>query len=91
MLFVIFILVIPITIWVILHTMTREKSSGESQPEELMEECALCHEAFFMQELLEKEVGEYGRLYCFCGGCIKALYREYGKMREHKQAASQLE
>jgi hypothetical protein len=42
-----------------------------------MEECALCHEEFPVDELMEKEVGGYSRVYCFCGGCIESLYREY--------------
>ena len=30
-----------------------------------------------MDALLEKEVGGYSRLYCFCGNCIEQLGREY--------------
>ncbi len=97
MLFVIFVLVIPITVWVILHFMTREKSSGESPAEEVKDVCALCHQEFQIDRLLEKEVGEYGRIYCFCGACIKGLSREYEDTREQhvhagpEQKASGLE
>ncbi|MDE0042526.1 MAG: hypothetical protein OXT74_10860 [Candidatus Poribacteria bacterium] len=38
-----------------------------------------------MRDLIEKEVGEYGRVYCFCGGCIENLQREY---RQQKEAES---
>ena len=38
-----------------------------------------------MCDLIEKEVGDYGRVYCFCGGCIENLQREY---RHQKEAES---
>ena len=35
-----------------------------------------------MSDLIEKEVGEYGRVYCFCGGCIENLQREFRQQQE---------
>ena len=76
MLFYFFIFLIPLAIWIILHWVSKREGE-ESAPKVLLEECALCHEEFPMDELLEKEVGGYNRVYCFCGGCIEQLYREY--------------
>ena len=78
MLFVIFVILTPIAVWLILHLMSRQKLGDETgEPKEPIEVCAVCHEEFPMNQLLEKEVGEYGRVYCFCGQCIENLYREY--------------
>ena len=54
----------------------------DSEPPTLLEFCALCHEEFEMSDLIEKEVGDYGRVYCFCGGCIESLQREYRQRKE---------
>ena len=78
MLFAIFVIFTPIVIWLLLHFMSRRRASGEAEePEALMEICAMCQNEFMMTELLEKEVGGYGRVYCFCGQCIENLYHEY--------------
>ncbi len=78
MLFVIFVIVTPIAIWLILHLMSRQKEDEETDDtKELIELCAICQEEFPMNQLLEKEVGGYGRVYCFCGQCIENLYQEH--------------
>ncbi len=78
MLFIIFVIFTPIVVWLILHLMSRRKASEEAtEPGALMELCAICQNEFTMTELLEKEVGGYGRVYCFCGQCIENLYNEY--------------
>ncbi len=80
MLFAIFVIVTPIAVWLILHFMSRRKSSVETtEPEDLLEVCAVCQNEFMMSELLEKEIGGYGRVYCFCGQCIETLYHESQK------------
>ncbi len=78
MLFIIFVILTPITIWLTLHFMSRRKASTEEvEPGSLIEVCAICQNEFTMTELLEKEVGGYGRVYCFCGQCIENLSNEY--------------
>ena len=77
MLFIIFVLLLPLAFWVILHFASKRDADEETEPKALMEECALCRNEFLMSELLEKEVGNYGRIYCFCGQCIENLYTEY--------------
>ena len=78
MLFIIFVIFTPIVVWLILHLMSRRKASEEAtEPGALVEVCAICQNEFTMTELLEKEVGGYGRVYCFCGQCIENLYNEY--------------
>ena len=78
MLFVIFVIFTPIAVWLILHLMSRQKKGDETdEPKDPIELCAVCQEEFPMNLLLEKEIGEYGRVYCFCGQCIENLYQEY--------------
>ncbi len=78
MLFVIFVIFIPIAIWLILSFMSRQKKGEETdEPKEQIELCAICQEEFPMNQLLEKEIGGYGRVYCFCGPCIENLYHEH--------------
>ena len=77
MLFYISVFFIPLIMWLILRAVSNRKAAEETEPQALLEVCALCHENFEMSELVEKEVGEYGRVYCFCGGCIENLHREY--------------
>ena len=79
MLFIIFVILTPIVVWLLLHfTSSRQKSDAEdAEPEVQIELCAMCQNEFPMPELLEKEVGGYGRVYCFCGTCIENLYHEY--------------
>lgn len=76
MFFIIFIFILPTTILVILLLTTKQKKDSESTTEVPTEVCALCHEDFPMTGLLEKEVGDYGRVYCFCRQCIEELYIE---------------
>lgn len=75
MLFVFFVIVTPLVLWALLHFTSREKTETDG-PVVLMEVCAICQNEFKMSELLEKEVGSYGRIYCFCEGCIESLYHE---------------
>ncbi len=75
--FIIWIICIPLVIWIVLRIISRRRAGGEVEPGVQLEECALCHEEFSMDALLEKEVGGYSRLYCFCGNCIEQLRREY--------------
>ena len=78
MLFIIFVILTPIAVWLILHFLSRRKAVMEMpEPGSLIEVCAVCQNEFTMSELLEKEVGGYGRVYCFCGQCIENLYKEY--------------
>jgi hypothetical protein len=77
MLFYISIFFIPLAVWMILYLISKRKEEKGATPKALVEECAICHEEFPVEELLEKEVGGYSRVYCFCGGCIEQLYREY--------------
>ena len=71
MLFYIAIFIIPPIIWLMLRTVSKRRAKEETDPPILLEVCALCHEEFGMSELIEKEVGDYGRVYCFCGECIE--------------------
>ena len=88
MLFYIAVFLIPLITWLTLRTISKRRASEESEPPTLLEICALCHEEFEMSDLIEKEVGEYGRVYCFCGGCIENLQREF---RQQKEAESSTE
>ena len=77
MLFITFIIFIPIAVWLILYLTSRQKQGQETDaPKEPIEVCAVCQEEFPMNQLLEKEIGGYGRVYCFCGQCIENLYHE---------------
>ena len=85
MLFAIFVILMPAAIWLILHLMSRRENDSESEgPTEAIEVCAICQEEFSISQLLEKEVGEYGRVYCFCGQCIENLYQEYQNTTDTK-------
>ena len=79
MLFYVFIFLIPLAVWIALQIASKRNPADENEagPGSEFEECALCHEAFPMKELVEKEVGGYSRVYCFCGDCIEQLRREY--------------
>jgi hypothetical protein len=77
MLFYISIFFIPLAIWIILLVISKRKGEKEAESRTLVEECALCHKEFPVAELMEKEVGGYSRVYCFCGSCIEQMYREY--------------
>ncbi len=82
MLFYIAIFIIPPIIWLMLRTVSKRRAKEETDPPILLEVCALCHEEFEMSALIEKEVGDYGRVYCFCGECIENLQREYRQRKE---------
>ena len=86
MLFYIAIFFVPLITWLILRTISKRRTREESEPPTLLEVCALCHEEFEMSDLIEKEVGEYGRVYCFCGGCIENLGREYRQQKEARHS-----
>jgi hypothetical protein len=75
-------IVIPLVVWIVLHNVSKRRETQDPTLQIAMEECALCHEEFPVDELMEKEVGGYSRVYCFCGGCIESLYREYQAKRE---------
>ena len=81
--FIIWIICIPLVIWIVLQIVSRRKAGGEADPGVQLEECAVCHEEFPMEALLEKEVGGYSRVYCFCGDCIEKLRLEYQAKVEH--------
>lgn len=82
--FIIWIICIPLIIWIVLQIVSRRRANAEADFSVQLEECALCHEEFPMETLLEKEVGGYSRVYCFCGGCIEQLWCEYQETVEHK-------
>ena len=82
--FIIWIICIPLIIWIVLQIISRRKANAEVDPGVQLEECALCHEEFPMEALIEKEVGGYSRVYCFCGGCIEQLHLEYQAKVEPK-------
>ena len=77
MFFIFCVFIVPIVIFVILHLKSRQETDSEEQPSEPMEVCALCQEDFPINQLLEKEVGTYGKIYCFCRECIESLYNEF--------------
>ena len=87
--FIIWIICIPLIIWVVLQIISRRKAGGEAEPGVQLEECALCHEDFPMDALLEKEVGGYSRVYCFCGDCIEQLHREYQAKAEQRDGENE--
>ena len=87
--FIIWIIFIPLIIWVVLKIISRRKGNGEVDPSVQLEECALCHEDFPMDALLEKEVGGYSRVYCFCGDCIEQLHREYQAKVRYKDEGNE--
>ena len=80
--FIIWIICIPLVIWIVLQIISRRKAGEAVDPGVQLEECALCHEEFPMDALLEKEVGGYSRVYCFCGSCIEQLHHEYREKAE---------
>ena len=82
MLFYISIFLIPLAIWIILLVISRRKGEKGADAKVLVDACALCHQEFPVDELIEKEVGGYSRVYCFCGHCIEQMYREYQAKRE---------
>ncbi len=87
--FIIWIVCIPLVIWIVLQIISRRKAGGEVDSGVQLEECALCHEDFPMDALIEKEVGGYSRVYCFCGNCIEQLHREYQAKVEQRDGENE--
>ena len=87
--FIIWIIFIPLVIWIVLQIISRRKASEEVDSGVQLEECALCHEDFPMDTLIEKEVGGYSRVYCFCGSCIEQLHREYQAKIEQRDGENE--
>ena len=86
MLFAIFVIFTPIVVWLVLHFTSRQKKGDETgEPKAPIEVCAICQEEFPIDQLLEKEVGGYSRVYCFCGQCIENLYHEYQNTTDIKR------
>ena len=85
MFFVFCIFIIPLSVLLILLYASRQKVDDESTPTEQLEVCAICHKDFSVQQLIEKEVGLYGRVYCFCWDCIENLYNDFKKQAGIKQ------
>ena len=85
MFFVFFIIILPISVLLILLFVSRQKAEDETLPTEPLETCAICHDDFPVKQLIEKEVGNYGRVYCFCWNCIQALYNDFKGQTENKQ------
>ncbi|RKU30071.1 hypothetical protein C6497_04985 [Candidatus Poribacteria bacterium] len=77
MFFVFCIFIIPLTVLVILLLSTKQKNNTEITPTEINRECAICYDEYPIAELLEKEIGDYGKKYVFCGNCIETLYHDY--------------
>lgn len=79
MFFVFCVFILPIIVFVILHFAAKQKSTGEMPSTEPMEVCAFCQKDFPIDQLLEKELGTYGRIYCFCKECIDNLHNEFNE------------
>lgn len=77
MFFVFCVIILPIVVLVILHFVSKQETEAEMSPTEPLEVCAFCQEDFPINQLLEKEVGTYGRIYCFCRECVEKLYNEF--------------
>ena len=88
MLFYISIFFIPLAIWIILLVISKRKGEKGAEAKVLVDECALCHKEFPVDELIEKEVGGYSRIYCFCGSCIEQMYREYQTKKIERDSVS---
>ena len=82
--FIIWIICIPLVVWVILQIVSKRKADTTADTDTQLEECAICHEEFSIDALLEREVGGYSRIYCFCGGCIEQLRLDYQAKVEHR-------
>ncbi len=88
--FIIWIICIPLVVWVILQIVSKRKADTTADTDAQLEECAICQEEFSIDALLEKEVGGYSRIYCFCGGCIEQLRLDYQAKVGQKDGESQL-
>ena len=79
MFFVFFIFIIPLSVLLIVLYASRQKTDDEATPTEQLEVCAICHNDFPIKQLIEKEVGLYGRVYCFCWDCIDELHNDFNR------------
>ena len=77
MFFVFCIFIIPLSVLLIVLFASRQRTDDEVTPTEQLEVCAICHEDFPVKQLIEKEVGLYGRVYCFCWDCIDELHNDF--------------
>ena len=77
MFFVFCVLILPIIVFLILLFVSKQKTGDEMTPTEPMEVCAFCQNDFPINHLVEKEVGTYGKIYCFCEECVEKLYNEF--------------
>lgn len=77
MFFVFFVFILPFIVLTILHLAAKQKTEDDMPPTEPMEVCAICQEDFPLNQLVEKEVGTYGKIYCFCKECVDQLYNEF--------------
>ncbi len=77
MFFVLCVFILPVTVFLILHFVSKQETEDEMASTEPMEVCAFCQKDFPINQLLEKEVGTYGKLYCFCWECVEILYNEF--------------
>ena len=75
--FVFCVIIFPIIVFLILHFASKEETDDDMSPAEHTEVCAFCQKDFPFNQLLEKEVGTYGKLYCFCKECVEELYNEF--------------
>lgn len=82
MFFVFCVFILPIIVFVILHLVSKQKTDDEMSSAEHTEVCAFCQNDFPINELLEKEVGTYGKIYCFCEACVEKLYNEFKEKLE---------
>lgn len=77
MFFIFCIFIVPLSILLILLYVSRRQADDETDQSELLETCAICQNDFPIKELVEKEVGDYGRVYCFCLECVQKLSNEF--------------
>ena len=77
MFFLFCIIILPTAVLLILLFATREKANDEMPPADPKEVCALCQNDFPVNQLLEREIGTYGKVYCFCRQCIEKLHNEF--------------
>ena len=77
MFFVFCVVILPTIVLLILLLVSKQKTDDEMESTEPMEVCAFCQNDFPINQLLEKEVGTYGKIYCFCWECVEILYNEF--------------
>ena len=85
MFFVFCIFIIPLSVLLIILFASRQKTDDEATPKEQLEVCAICHKDFPVKQLIEKEVGQYGRVYCFCKDCIDELHNDFNRQTDIDQ------